>query len=49
MNCMIRRFEAGLQFLEGISELENHSQLFLKCHSSQSDPVVGAAKALAKD
>ena len=48
-DSMIREFEAGLQFLESVSELENHCQLFLKCLSSQGGPVVGAAKVLAKD
>ena len=48
-DSMIREFEAGLQFLESVSELENHCQLFLKCLSSQGGPAVGAAKVLAKD
>ena len=48
-DSMRREFEAGLQFLESVSELENHCQLFLKCLSSQGGPVVGAAKVLAKD
>ena len=48
-DSMIREFEAGLQFLESVSELENHCQLFLKCLSIQGGPAAGAAKALAKD
>ena len=32
---MIREFDAGLQFLESVSELENHCQLLLKCLSIQ--------------
>ena len=48
-DSMIREFEAGLQFLESVSEVENHCQLFLECLSSQGGPAVGAAKVLAKD
>ena len=46
---MISEFDAGLQFLESVSELENHCQLLLKCLSIQGSPVARAAKALAKD
>ena len=47
---MIREFDAaGLQFLESVSELENHCQLLLKCLFIQGSPEAGAAKALAKD
>ena len=48
-DSMIREFEAGLQFLGSVSELENYCQLFLECLSIQGGPVVGAAKVLAKD
>ena len=48
-DSMIRELEVGLQFLESVSELENHCQLFLECLSSQGGPAVGAAKVLAKD
>ena len=48
-DSMIREFEAGLQFLQSVPELENHCQLFLKCLSIQGGPVEIAAKTLAND